>query len=213
MTLTARFSIRVRDIGDCLNVILERHGFSPRTYEEYVTFVCNGSKKLVERAAANASPQETDRMLEEYKLYYTEHCSVKTVPYDGISELLVYLSDCGCKLGICSNKPDAIAKSLAEKHFGALFDSVRGQIDGIPVKPSPESAHAVADELGVCCGECLFVGDSGEDFMTARNAGMIPVSVLWGYRSPEYLKEHGSEISASSASELKNIVEKYLKEV
>lgn len=194
------------DIGDCLNHILEIHGFPARTYDEYVTFVCNGSRKLVERAAATASDREVDAILAEYKVYYSENYSVKTAPYDGIKELLVKLSQRGYKLGVYSNKPDNIVRSLAEKHFRGVFDSVRGQTDDVPVKPAPDGAWLVANELGVNYSECVFVGDSAEDRETALNAGMIPVNVSWGYRSEKFLRECGADICVSSAEELFDVV-------
>ncbi len=192
----------IYDIGDCLNHVLENHGFPKRTYDEYITFVCNGSRKLVERAADTACEREVDAILAEYKVYYSENYSVKTAPYDGIEQLLMKLSDMGVKLGVYSNKPDNIVKSLAEKHFSGIFEAVRGQTDDVPVKPAPDGAWLVANELGVDFSECVFVGDSAEDRETALNAGMIPVSVSWGYRSEKFLRECGADICVSSANEL-----------
>ncbi len=192
----------IYDIGDCLNHILSIHGFPQRTYEEYVTFVCNGSRKLVERAATGASESETDVILEEYKAYYSKNYSVKTVPYEGISVLLKKLADSGFKLGVYSNKPDNIVRDLVEKHFPGIFGAVRGQTDKVPVKPAPDGAWLTADELGVSYSQSIFVGDSFEDMQTAINAGMIPVSVAWGYRSAEYLRDCGAEICAETADEL-----------
>jgi len=139
----------IYDIGDSLNHILTKHGLPERTYEEYITFVCNGSRKLVERAAENASVSEIDVILEEYNAYYSENYSNKTSPYDGISELLKKLAEKEIKLGVYSNKPDNIVKSLAEKHFPGVFTAVRGQTDSVPVKPAPDGAWLVADEMEV----------------------------------------------------------------
>lgn len=192
----------IYDIGDCLNHILKLHGFPERTYDEYVTFVCNGSRKLVERAAGTASDAEVDAILAEYKVYYSENCSVKTVPYDGITELLEKLSEKGFKLGVYSNKPDNIVKSLVEKHFPHMFGAIRGQTDTVPVKPAPDGAWLTAKELGVDFSDCIFVGDSAEDRETALNAGMIPINVSWGYRSGDFLRSCGAKICVDTAEEL-----------
>ena len=39
----------------------------------------------------------------------------------------------------------------------------------------------------------LYVGDSGVDMQTARNAGVESVGVLWGFRSEEELQENGAK--------------------
>lgn len=192
----------IYDIGDSLNHILTKHGLPERTYEEYITFVCNGSRKLVERAAENASVSEIDVILEEYNAYYSENYSNKTSPYDGIPELLKKLAEKEIKLGVYSNKPDNIVKSLAEKHFPGVFTAVRGQTDFVPVKPAPDGAWLVADEMEVKYSECVFVGDSAEDRKTALNAGMVPINVSWGYRNGKFLRECGAEICVDSAEEL-----------
>ena len=197
----------VYDIGDCVNYILRKYNFKERTYEEYVTFVCNGSKKLIERASECADDAFVEKMLEEYKDYYSENCSSKTVPYEGISNVLGTLLEKGVKLGVYSNKPDNIVKSLIDKFFPDTFIAVRGQTSDVPIKPSPEGAFLVADEMGVSYENCLFVGDSLEDRQTAVNAGMVPVNVSWGYRPKDFLIENGAEFCIDSAFELLDLLD------
>lgn len=42
--------------------------------------------------------------------------------------------------------------------------------------------------------QVAFIGDSDADMQTAVNAGMIPVGVSWGFRTPAELIEHGSKL-------------------
>ena len=54
---------------------------------------------------------------------------------------------------------------------------------GPPRKPDPSSALEIAADLAIDPAACLFVGDSGVDMRDrARNAGMIPVGVTWGFQ-------------------------------
>lgn len=196
----------IYDIGDCLNHILRKYKMKERTYDEYITFVCNGSKALVQRASECDDDVIVEKILEEYKNYYSENYSVKTVPYEGISELICKLSENGIKLGVYSNKPDNIVKALVSKFFPDTFASVRGQTPDVPVKPSPEGAFLVADAMGAAYKDCAFVGDSAEDRQTALNAGMVPVNVSWGYRSRDFLFQNGAEICVDSPYELSEIL-------
>lgn len=54
------------------------------------------------------------------------------------------------------------------------------------------AALAIARELGAEPGECAFIGDSEIDLYTARNAGMVPVIVTWGYRTEGFLAALGA---------------------
>ena len=47
----------------------------------------------------------------------------------------------------------------------------------------------MASDLGVEPGRVLYVGDSGVDMQTGRNAGMVPCGVLWGFRDEAELRE------------------------
>ena len=44
--------------------------------------------------------------------------------------------------------------------------------------------------------EVLYVGDSGVDMRTARNAGLTAVGVTWGFRSRSELIDNGADLLA-----------------
>jgi len=69
---------------------------------------------------------------------------------------------------------------------------VLGQVPERPRKPHPAAALEATRALGVEPARCLLVGDSWIDMATARNAGMRPVGVTWGFRSREELLGAGA---------------------
>ena len=48
----------------------------------------------------------------------------------------------------------------------------------------------------------MYVGDSDVDISTAKNAGIPCVSVSWGFRSREFLLEHGANRIADTVEGL-----------
>ena len=64
-------------------------------------------------------------------------------------------------------------------------------------------------KLGVSPDECAFVGDSGVDIKTAKNASLHPVGVSWGYRSVDVLNDEGAALiinNTASLSEIPNLL-------
>ena len=76
----------------------------------------------------------------------------------------------------------------------------------MPVKPDPARAFMIARDFGVKPEDVAFVGDSDVDMMTAKNAGMLPIGVSWGYRSAEVLQNAGAAYIAEDAEDLYRII-------
>ncbi|MFR3321260.1 MAG: HAD family hydrolase [Lachnospiraceae bacterium] len=64
--------------------------------------------------------------------------------------------------------------------------------EGIRKKPAPDTVFQALRELGVEAQHAVYVGDSDVDLETAANAGMDVIPVCWGFRSREFLIEHGA---------------------
>ena len=193
----------LQDLTDSINFALKENRFMPRKLEEVRTFVGNGLEKLVERAVPEHTPfQNIQRVLESFNGYYTEHCAVKTKPYDGIVELLKNIKNCGYKVAVVSNKPDYGVKSLCSQYFDGIFDSAAGIKAGTNPKPSPDTVNGILKLLECSKKSAVYIGDSEVDIMTAKNAGIKCISVDWGFKSKEFLIANGAEEIVESCEEL-----------
>ena len=182
----------LEDIADAMNRALRLHGLPEHPTEAYRMMIGNGARKLAERAVGEHREQ-METVLADYQAYYETHTQVKTKPYPGIPETLKALQAAGVNLCVLSNKPHADTMNVVTSFFPEIeWAMIRGQMPGVPVKPDPAGAQAMVDALCVQPGHCLYAGDSGVDMETARNAGMVPVGVLWGYRDAQELTENGA---------------------
>ena len=94
----------LEDLADGVNHVMEENGYPKRTLEEVRHFVGNGIRRLMEQAVPETvSGDEFERVFEEFKSYYTEHCQIKTRAYDGIMRLLETLKKQGYDMAIVSN--------------------------------------------------------------------------------------------------------------
>ena len=172
------------DLTDASNYALAQFGLPPRSEAEIRGFVGNGAKRQI-TLAMGAEPDDprVDGVLAVYKPYYNDHCQIRTAPYAGVMDALALLAD--FPMAVVSNKPHAAVKALAEQYFPGVY--ARGEQEGIPRKPAPDMILRTMEDLGV--EKCIYVGDSEVDILTAKNAGMPCLSVLWGFRDREQLTE------------------------
>ena len=114
----------------------------------------------------------------------------------------------GLKLGILSNKPEAITKSCVKTFLSKWdFDVVFGQRDSVPRKPNAQGALEVAKRLSIPPSHFLYLGDTAIDMKTAVSAGMFPVGVLWGFRSRKELQENGAAAIIDEPLDVLNLLQ------
>lgn len=194
----------IDDLRAALNIALEKHGYPARTREETLSFVGNGIGVLVERALPGGRENPAyPAVLSDFKAYYNDHMSDLTRPYNGIPELLRSLADEGFLLAIVSNKFDAAVKALATRYFPELALLAIGESEKIARKPAPDAVLHVLGQWGMQPENCFYIGDSEIDLATARAAGVLCLSVTWGFRNPEFLIENGATRLFDTPEELR----------
>ena len=160
-------------------------------------------EELVRRALpAGTNEAKIHTVLGDFKKYYAEHCADKTRPYDGVLDMLRTLRETGVRTAVVSNKADFAVKALAEQYFEGLFDVAVGEREGVPRKPDPTGVFEVMNELGARPCDCVYLGDSDVDVLTAKNADVDGIFVTWGFRSPECLREAGAKTIVTAPAEI-----------
>lgn len=195
------------DLRDSLNVVLTGHGYPARTLDEVRRFVGNGVRKLIMRALPEGFTEDELNLCEnEFRKQYKDNMQNKTMPYDGIIELLAKLKSLNYKLAIVSNKFDAAVKGLSKDYFGDLITVAIGESEGVRRKPAPDSVYKAIEELGSDLSHAIYVGDSETDAETAKNAGIPCIGVTWGFRSREILESCGVEYIVNKPEEILSII-------
>ena len=199
----------LEDLADGVNHVMEENGYPKRTLEEVRHFVGNGIRRLMEQAVPErVTGDEFERVFEEFRSYYTEHCQIKTRAYDGIMQLLDTLKKQGYAMAIVSNKNHAAVCELNEIYFKEYIKVAIGQKDGIRKKPAPDTVIQAWKELGKEKETAIYVGDSEVDFATAENTGMDCVLVTWGFRTTDELSVFKPRAFIEKPEELLTILQK-----
>ena len=193
------------DLTDSVNYTLRHFGFPEKTTAQIRSYLGNGARRLVELACDNQC--DPDEVLAFYQNYYKDHCRIKTAPYPHIPEVLDILRQ-KYALAVVSNKPDIATKALCAEIFPGL--AARGEAADCPRKPAPDMLLKIKAELGI--DDFIYVGDSDVDVLTAKNAGVPCVSVLWGFRDRPEIEAAGGKYFIEDARELPAMIEKILGE-
>ena len=188
----------LEDLTDATNAALRHFGCHQRSMEEVRSFVGNGAERLIRLALPGKdNDPEVSEVLSWYKDFYAAHSQIKTRPYDGILEALQAVKE-AFPVAVVSNKPDNATKLLCKQYFGDVF--ALGESSRCPRKPAPDMVRQAMAAIGA--DSCIYVGDSEVDVLTAKNAGVPCLSVLWGFRDRDTLLEAGAEHFCETPADL-----------
>ncbi|MBQ6655629.1 MAG: HAD family hydrolase [Erysipelotrichaceae bacterium] len=197
----------LEDLQDASNHALIKNGYQPINREQTRQRIGNGIGRLFALSVpAGADNEKLPQIRRDFSEYYLPHCMDKTVPYEGIVELVRQLKESGVKNAIVTNKIHSAVGRISEHYFGNMMDVGLGERENVKRKPDPQSVLEALQLLNVRPEDAVYVGDSEVDVATARNAGVTSVAVSWGYRDREVLEACQPDFIADNAEELRRFL-------
>jgi phosphoglycolate phosphatase len=195
------------DLCRALNRLLTEHRRPPVDIAELRHMVGDGAAMMIERGfrASGSIPGNRDELLGRFLDIYHAGIADLSRPFDGVAATLQRLTDAGIRLGVCTNKSTRGANQLlAALDLARYFRVVTGG-DGPARKPHPDHLLGVVRGLGATPGQSLMVGDSANDVVAARAAGVRVVAVSFGYTITP-ARELGADITIDRFDELAALI-------
>ena len=150
-------------------------------------FVGKGADVLIHRALTDdlegrVEPPVLELARTCFYRHYHEVNGAETIVFEGVAEALQLLREADLRLACVTNKPREFTIPLLERlglahHFAVV---VAGD-DVQATKPDPALLLTACDRLGVAPPAALMIGDSINDVLAARAAGMGTMLVETGY--------------------------------
>lgn len=123
--------------------------------------------------------------------------------FDGVFEFLCTLKRDSIKVGIATNKSDAIAKLVVENsQMQGLVDSIVGSAT-LPPKPAPDILQRCVRELGGT--KHLMIGDRKEDLFAAQSAELDFIGITSVPKLKNLFLENGAKLVLNAFSELSKL--------
>lgn len=140
----------------------------------------------------------------EFENIYLENISIHTKLYEGWEHIL---SLPNIHKVILTNKlqkfSDKLVSNLQLKKY---FDKVYGREAFQECKPSPQPILEIQKIYNVSATSTMIIGDTENDIIAGKRAGVITCGVSYGYSSKEQIKDLKPDLIIHSPSELKRIL-------
>ncbi|CCD38307.1 Phosphoglycolate phosphatase [Candidatus Paraburkholderia kirkii UZHbot1] len=198
------------DFVAALNAMLARIGIErPVTRDEVTDYVGKGSENLIRSVLAVRLPhsQAVAQFDDALAIYQSEYAKINgkhSMLFPDVKEGLEAMRELSIALACVTNKPHRFAVELLA-HFGVVdyFKVILGG-DSLPAKkPDPLPMLTACERLDVLPRETVAVGDSENDALAGRAAGLATLTVPYGYnhgKPVQSVKSDGIVFSLGTAA-------------
>lgn len=189
------------DLIHSLNHTIAAADLAPVTFADVTYLVGQGARVMIQRAFELRQRPLNDRDLEpllaRFLSHYKEHMPGESRLYEGLIACLDRLSDAGMKLAVCTNKSEELALPLLERlGLSDRFVAATGGDTFAVRKPDARHIFGTIERAGGDPDKAVMIGDSINDILAARNAGIPSIAVTFGYSDvpverldPDYIIE------------------------
>jgi phosphoglycolate phosphatase len=175
------------DLAFALNQLRLEEGSLALPFDLIRLHISDGTPALIQLGFGvddGADPryqQLRKRFLEIYKA----HLARETRLFPGMAQVLDEIEARGLRWGIVTNKLEGMTTPLLKAMD--LWERAVCVVSGDTTpnrKPHPEPLLHAAQQAGTPPHQCIYVGDSRNDIIAGREAGMTTLVALYGYIDP-----------------------------
>ena len=173
------------DLLNSLNYVLSQNNLNRIDKNVIGNLVGGGAEAMIRKGYTHL-----DAYLDEKKIsflvnlfigHYYKNCTKETTLYNGVLDILKFLKE-KTFICLCTNKKQFLAEKIL-KEFGVsnFFNYILGSDGKTPLKPEIEMPEKCLHKFQVPANQVVFVGDSENDILPAKQLGMFSVHVTYGY--------------------------------
>jgi phosphoglycolate phosphatase len=201
----------VPDLASAVNLMLQKLGRDTFSEDTIRYWVGNGAQVLVKRALSGQTEIDEsldsvlfEKALDIFLTLYADKLCEDTMPYPNVSNTLHTLKGSGYRLVIVTNKPyDFVAPILKGLKLDMLFEFWLGGDSLEKKKPDPLPLLHACEKLNLTVEQCVMVGDSRNDLLAAKAAGMQSVGVSYGYNYGEDIHIYEPDLVVDDFAEIR----------
>lgn len=167
------------EIASAANAMLVDAGREPVADSVVAEAIGEGSLALVERLVGR---DEAARWLPVYLEHYRVRNGASAQLFVNVKAGLDAMHALGLAIACVTNKPREMVAPLLERlGIASCFDALIGGGDTVESKPHPAPLLAACARFQLGPEACVMIGDSRNDALAAQAAGMLSLTVPYGY--------------------------------
>lgn len=194
-----------KDLANAANAARAAIGKPPLPIEEIQKDIGLGVSNLVQKTVKTENKALLALAMNAFNSFYADHLLDHTRAYEGIEGILTALSP--SRMAVVTNKAkpfvQAILKGLGMERF---FMKVVTPEDAGSKKPDPAPILCALRHLNVPPERALVIGDSRYDIESGKRAGVKTLAVMWGFGTPEEIKNASPDGVITTPKELANFL-------
>jgi phosphoglycolate phosphatase len=177
----------VPDLAAACGAVLTDLNLPLPSVDQITSFVGKGAEVLLHRCLTNSLQGVADvtlhsRAMALFDMHYAQCNGRYAELYPQVLDGLKLMKCAGLRLACVTNKPHKFAVSLLQTQgLFDYFEFVQGGDVLSKKKPDPLPLVWAASRLGIAIKDCAAIGDSMNDALAARAAGMAVFMVPYGY--------------------------------
>ncbi len=177
-------------------------GFPQLSDKEIISYVGDGTDKLVERVLGPAFPVRRDEALRLFLEYYEAHLLDHSTLYPGVSEILDFLKD--RKKAVITNKREYLTRKITDGlGITQYFEAIMGMGSTPFAKPDARLVQPLLERFDLDPSRVLMVGDGVTDVKLAQNAGIKSCAILSGFTPSDILLALKPDFACHDMGEVK----------
>ncbi|WP_026554844.1 HAD hydrolase-like protein [Arthrobacter sp. 35W] len=163
-----------------------------------------------------AADHQIPELIAIYRRWYAEKGIAMSRVYPGVAELLATLKAAGVPLGVATQKPQGLARTVLEHHgLHVHFTAIAGSSDDETLMPGDPGYRSGKTEIiasalsalgvepnGEGAPAAVMVGDRHQDVRGATANNLPCIGVDWGFAAPGELGAAGAIAVVGTAAEL-----------
>lgn len=202
------------DLAAAVNAMLADRGRAGLTVEQVARYVGKGAAVLVHRALTgaldgSAEPTVFEPAMQAFLVHYGRENGVHARAYPGVLEGLQAMRAKGLRLAVVTNKPAAFTEPLLEMTgIAGFFEAVVSGDTVARKKPDPLPMLHVCERFGLPPQRMVAIGDSMNDALAARAAGIAVMTVPYGYNEGQDVRALDVDAIVGSLLEAATLIDR-----
>ena len=189
-----------------VNELKEKESQDPVSFQIVREFSSRGASLVLKNAFPDASDEKIDTLKFKFLKRYTQIMTSDIHVYEGVEELLNFLTKKNISWGIVTNKSAKYTLPIIEKlKWHNQTNAIICPEDVHQTKPDPEGILRALNLLDASVETSFYVGDHERDIQSAKNANVKSVACTYGYYQSEPLS-WGADFIVDSPIEIKKLL-------